>query len=172
MNDFASHLTGAKSRHRNYPLRPIALVVAPVVAILFQVYSPRFIPFLQFLDLPLLVTVYFAVKRREPIPGILIGALIGLAQDAFSHNPIGLYGIVKTLTGYSAASLSQHLDGEDPGIRFLVGFGFYFLHQICYWVLSNALLAQDLPIDLLQALLFGVLNAAVAVPLFGLLDKL
>ena len=172
MREFSRHLPGVHPRQRGTRPRAPALIIAPMAAILFQVYSPRFAPFLQFLELPLLVTVYFALMRRAAAQGILIGAVIGLMQDAFSHNPIGLYGIAKTVTGYFAATLSQHVDGEDAGIRFLVGSGFYFLHQVFYLLLCNLLLAQQLPLELLQSLLFGALNGAIAVPLFGLLDRL
>src|SRR5262249_9544052 len=90
---------GQKSRFRVW--------IVPVVglsAILFQVYVPRHIPFLGFLEMPLLVTVYFALVRRSQISGLMVGALIGLAQDSLTKHPMGMYGIVKTLVGYFAAS--------------------------------------------------------------------
>src|SRR5881296_2663955 len=73
--------------------------------VLFQVYVPRFFEFLAYLDLPVLVTVYFALMRRSPVAGTFIGAMIGLAQDSLSKYPLGTYGIVKTLVGYFAASV-------------------------------------------------------------------
>src|SRR5271155_691798 len=85
----------------------IAIIVSvPLVAILFQVYVPQFITYLSYLELPLLVTVYFALMRRSPVAGVFIGAAIGLAQDALSRHPLGMFGIVKTLVGYFAASVS------------------------------------------------------------------
>jgi len=41
-----------------------------------------FFPFLGFLEMPLLVVVYFAIMRRNQISGLTIGALVGLAQDS------------------------------------------------------------------------------------------
>ena len=79
------------------------MLAVPLAAILFQVYVPLFFQFLGFLEMPLLVVVYFALMRRSPIRGLLIGALVGLAQDSLSKNPLGMYGIVKTLEGYIAA---------------------------------------------------------------------
>lgn len=172
MTNFSDHLLGTRGRPRRYKIRPFALVFVPIVAILFQVYSPRVLTFLGFLELPLLATVYFAIERRNQVWGLLIGCFIGLAQDAFSHNPIGVFGMVKTLVGFFAASLSQRVDTDNQLIRFGVGFFFYFFHQFTYWVLVSTLLAQPIPFGPAETLLFAVLNAAVAVPLYGLLDKL
>src|SRR5579864_8167665 len=81
-----------------------AMIGIPLAAILFQVYVPRFITYLSYLELPLLVTVYFALMRRSPVAGVFFGAGVGLAQDSLSHQPLGMFGIVKTLVGYFAAS--------------------------------------------------------------------
>ncbi|HXJ42120.1 MAG TPA: hypothetical protein VNH18_22775, partial [Bryobacteraceae bacterium] len=56
--------------------------LVPLAAILFQVYIPLFFQFLAYLELPLIVTVYFALMRRSPIGGLLVGAIVGLAQDS------------------------------------------------------------------------------------------
>ena len=146
--------------------------VIPLAAILFQVYLPLFFQWFSYFELPLLVTVYFALMRRQPVSGILIGAGIGLAQDSLSHQPLGMFGIVKTLVGYFAASVSQRFDVDNPMIRVILGFFFFFFHQFFYWVLARALLGQQLDFDMQQTLLLGLLNAGVALPLFRLLDKL
>ena len=172
MSEFRDQLMGMRARRRKYGIRRFTLVVVPILAILFQVYAPQFITYLSFLELPLLVTVYFALTRREPIAGILTGCAIGLAQDSFSHNPLGVFGIVKTLVGYFAATLSQRLDAENALARFFIALFFYFFHQVTAWALVATLLAQPLPFNLLETLVFGLLNAAVAVPLFSLLDRL
>src|ERR1041385_1999436 len=79
-------------------------ILVPILAILFQVYVPLFFQFLGYLELPLLVTIYFALMRQSQIRGLFIGAAVGLAQDSLSKNPLGLIGICKTLVGYFAAS--------------------------------------------------------------------
>jgi rod shape-determining protein MreD len=152
--------------------RLIWLVVIPLVAVLSQVYVPRFIPFLAYLELPLLITVHFALSRGGPIPALFYGMFIGLVQDSLSHQPIGMYGIVKTLVGYFAASVSMRFDVQNPVVTFILSFFFYFFHQFFYWVLSRALLGETLGFDAQQTVIFGLLNAAVALPLFRLLDKL
>jgi rod shape-determining protein MreD len=151
-----------------------AMVGAPLAAILFQVYVPRFITYLSYLELPLLVTVYFPLMRRSPVMGVFFGAGVGLAQDSLSssHHPLGMFGIVKTLVGYFAASVGQRFEVENSGVRLVLAFFFYFFHQFLSWVLTRALLGEMLEFDLPQTLVLGVLNAAVALPLYRILDKL
>ena len=148
------------------------LLGVPLAAILFQVYVPLFFQFLGFLEMPLLVVVYFALMRRSQIHGLLVGALVGLAQDSLTKNPLGMFGIVKTLVGYFAASMSQRFDVENPLVRLILAFFFCFFHQFFYWVLARALLGQGLDFDPQQTIVLAMLNAAVAVPLFHILDKL
>ena len=149
-----------------------AIVGIALAAILFQVYVPRFSPFLAYLELPLLVTVYFSLTRRSPVAGVVFGAGIGLAQDSLSHNPLGMFGIVKTLVGYFAGSMSQRFDVQNPLVRMVLGFFFLFFHQGLYWVMSRALLSEALEFDLERTLVVAALNGIVAVPLYHTLDKL
>ena len=57
-------------------------------------------------------------------------------------------------------------------MRLVLAFFFFFFHQFFYWVLSRALLGEMLDFDPQQTLVLAVLNAAVAVPLYHILDKL
>ena len=171
MSGLSHHILDARAKARRQ-FRPVVLITAPVLALLFQIYTPLFFNALAFLELPLLVVVYFSLMRREPVAGILIGAAIGLAQDALSHNPLGMFGIVKTLVGCFASYLSQRFDVQNSLVRFFMGFFFYFMHQLLYCAMANTLLAQPLPFDAVGTLLVGVLNGAVAAPLFALLDRM
>jgi rod shape-determining protein MreD len=148
------------------------MVGVPLAAILFQVYVPLFFQFLGFLELPLLVVVYFALMRRNQVSGLLIGAVVGLAQDSLSKNPLGMFGIVNTLVGYFASSIGVRLDVDNTAMRLVLTFFFYVFHQFFYWVLARALLAQQLAFEPQKTLLLGVLNALVGVSLFYFLDKL
>jgi rod shape-determining protein MreD len=150
----------------------MSIVGIPLAAILFQVVVPRFIPYLSYLELPLLVTVYFSLARRSPIVGVLFGAGIGLAQDSLSPHPLGMFGIVKTLVGYFAGSFSQRFEVENSMVRLLLAFFFFFFHAFFYWFLRSVLLGDQVSFELIQTFVLAALNAAVAVPLFHVLDKL
>jgi len=163
----SSQREGQVSRFRAW-----VLVAVPLAAILFQVYVPRFFQFLGFLEMPLLVVVYFALMRRSQVSGLLIGAVVGLAQDSLSKNPLGMFGIVKTLVGYFAASVGVRFDVDHGFIRLFLAFFFYFVHQFFYWVMARALLGQQLAFELQRTLLVGLLNAVVGVTVYRFLDRL
>jgi len=151
---------------------PWVMVLVPLAAILFQVYIPLFFQFLGYLEMPLLVVVYFALMRRSPIRGLLLGAIVGLAQDSLSKAPLGMFGIVKTLVGYFAASVGARLDVDNGVLRLFLAYFFFVFHQFFYWVMARALLAQQVAFDLQRTLILGLLNAIVSVALFHFLDKL
>jgi rod shape-determining protein MreD len=165
-------LLGSQRESRISRFRAWVFFVVPLAAILFQVYIPLFFQFLGFLDLPLLVTVYFAIMRRSPIAGVIVGATVGLIQDSLSRNPLGMFGIVKTLVGYFAASVGLRFDVEHPAVRLVLAYFFYVFHQFFYWVLARALLGQELEFDAQRTLFLGLLNSVVALALFHFLDKL
>jgi rod shape-determining protein MreD len=173
MTEYTERLLAESPRKQeSNRFRFVWLVVIPLIAVLSQVYVPRFVSFLAYLELPLLITVHFALSRGGPIPALFYGMSIGLVQDSLSHQPIGMYGIVKTLVGYFAASVSMRFDVQNPVVTFILAFFFYFFHQFFYWVLARALLGETIAFDAQQTLIFGLLNAAVALPLFRVLDRL
>jgi rod shape-determining protein MreD len=147
-------------------------VGVPLLALFVQAFIPlRFPRFAVYFDLPLLVTIFFAMARRNPISGLLTGAVIGLAQDMLGHNPIGLYGIAKTVVGYGASSLGVKLDVENAGARFLVTLGFYLVHAAVYFTVAHALVNLTLTWSWPYGILAGMANAFVGVGLYFLLDK-
>jgi rod shape-determining protein MreD len=158
---------GQTSRFRVWVIAAVALS-----SILFQVYVPRHIAFLGFLEMPLLITVYFALVRRNPISGLLVGAAVGLAQDSLSEHPLGMFGIDKTLVGYFAASIGVRLDVDHPLIRLLLAFFFYVFHKLLFWVMTLALLGKPLGLNWPAMAVEGALNAIVGLALFVFLDRL
>jgi len=98
---------------------PITIGV-PATALFLQAWLPRHLSFFAMLDLPLLVTIFFGISRRNPVSGLLTGGVIGVFQDALTSLPIGINGIAKTVVGYGASSLGVKLDVENAGARLLV----------------------------------------------------
>ncbi|MGC9949690.1 MAG: rod shape-determining protein MreD [Bryobacteraceae bacterium] len=175
MTEYGDRYLVGSQREQVSRFRARVMLFVPLAAILFQVYVPRFdfLGFLGYLELPLLVTIYFALMRRSQIGGLFIGAFIGLAQDSLSiKQPLGMYGIVKTLVGYFAASVGLRIDVEHSVIRLLLTFFFYFFHEFLYWVLARGLLGRQIPFEIQRTLVLGLLNAVVGVTLFHFLDKL
>jgi rod shape-determining protein MreD len=144
----------------------------PLLALAVQAFAPlRFPRFAVYVDLPLLVTIFFAMARRNPISGLLTGGVIGLAQDMLGHNPIGIYGIAKTVVGYGASSLGVKLDVENAGARFLVTLGFYLVHSAVYFTVAHGLVNMTQNWSWTRGTLAGLANAALGVLLYFVLDK-
>jgi len=71
------------------------------------------------LDLVLIVVVYIALITG-PIPGLLIGGVAGLVQDALSSGIIGIGGLAKTVVGFVAGVLGTQFIVTAPLSRFIV----------------------------------------------------
>src|SRR5580658_3084395 len=124
------------------------------------------------LELPLLVTIYFSLSRRNASGGLLLGMIVGLLQDSLSHTPIGFYGIAKTLVGYMASSLGSRIDVEHPFSRFLITLFFFYVHNSVLVLMSRVLIAQQQPYLSTRLLTASLVNASLAIVLFPLLDRL
>lgn len=151
-----------------------AIVAATIIALFLQTSVPVHFPKFAILDLPLLLTIYFGLSRRNPSTGLLLGMTIGLLQDSLSGPtvPIGLYGIAKTIIGYLASSIGARLDTEHPIARFALTVIFYGVHQGVVILTRRLLLAQPEPWFTVHLAIGAAVNAVVGVFLFMLLDKL
>jgi rod shape-determining protein MreD len=150
---------------------PVTIGV-PLLALFVQAFVPlRFPRFAVYFDLPLLVTIFFSMARRNPISGLFTGAVIGLAQDMLGHNPIGLYGIAKTVVGYGASSLGVKLDVENAGARFLVTLGFYLVHSAVYFTVARGMVNMTQHWTWVNGILAGLSNAALGVGIYFVLDR-
>jgi len=72
MSEFSGHVLATSRAKQDLPFPPAVVVVIAVVAILFQIYVPRFLQYLAYLELPLLVTVLLlsdetAADSRSPV---------------------------------------------------------------------------------------------------------
>jgi rod shape-determining protein MreD len=157
-----------------HKFRTGAIVIATLLALVIQTSSPVHFSKLAILDLPLLITIYFGLSRRNPSTGLLLGMAIGLLQDSLSGPtvPLGLYGIAKTIIGYLASSIGARLDTEHPAARFALTAGFFVAQQGLLVLTRRLLLAQPEPWFNMHLLIAAVVNAIVAVFLFMLLDRL
>ncbi len=148
-----------------------ATILIPLIALLVQAWVPVHIHFFAVFDLPLLVTIFFSVARRNQVAGLLTGSLIGLAQDSLSGFPLGVFGIAKTVVGYGASSLGVKLDVENPGSRLLMTFIFYLVHQLIFFTVARGLV--NMPVDprWLHEVGKAVANGLMAIVLFAVLDR-
>ncbi|MFZ1919515.1 MAG: rod shape-determining protein MreD [Terriglobales bacterium] len=148
-----------------------ATILIPLAAIFLQAWLPLRFPFLKIFDLPLLVTIGFATARRSPLAGLFTGGLIGILQDALTHQPIGLYGISKTVVGFGASSLGIKVDVENPGARFLLTILFYVVHEIVFFIIARGLVGLHMEWSWPHEISSGVANAVLGIAVYALLDR-
>lgn len=173
MND-AFDIRSSEMHIEVHKFRAGAIFLAAAFALVLQAFLPIYFPKAGILDLPLLITIYFGLSRRNPSTGLLLGMVIGILQDSLSGPtvPLGLYGIAKTLIGYLASSIGARLDTEHPAARFALTILFYAVHQGIIALTQRLLLSQSerwLTMHLAGA---ALVNAVVAVFLFMILDRL
>jgi rod shape-determining protein MreD len=173
MND-AFDIRNMESHIEVHKFRGGAIVGATLLALMVQAFVPVYFAKAAMIDLPLLITIYFGLSRRNPSTGLLLGMVIGLLQDSLSGPtvPLGLYGIAKTVIGYLASSIGARLDTEHPAARFALTIIFFGLHQGIVLLTRRILLAQSSVWFTMHLAAAAVVNAIVAVFLFALLDHL
>jgi rod shape-determining protein MreD len=165
-----SYMSRREVEQQSFSL-PVALLV-PLMAILLQRLLPRLIPALGILDLPLVVTLFFAISRRSPIAGTITGGSIGLLQDAITSQAIGINGMAKSAIGYAAASLGSRIDVDNTLTRAVLTFGFSFLQSILLYLIERHLLGyRAFHLLWLHELVRAAANTVVGVPVYLLLDR-
>ena len=151
--------------------RLAALILAPVFALVLQAYLPLYFSSASLLNLPLLVVLCFALASRDPVVGLMMGALVGVAQDSLSRDAIGLFAIPNTIIGYVASFFSGFVDTENMSIRLISIFSLYWLHLVLFSFVEFTLPVAALEIPILRTFLATLVNALIGVLLFEVLDR-
>jgi rod shape-determining protein MreD len=173
MNETTYDLRSSAESHIEVHKFRAGTIVGTLIVIFFlQAFVPKYFHSLAILDLPLLVTIYFGLSRRNPSTGLLLGMAIGLLQDSLSGVPMGFYGIAKTIIGFLASSIGARLDTEHPAARFALTVFFFVLHQGILVLERRILLAQPETWFTMQLGMAALINAVVGVLLFAVLDRL
>src|SRR5579864_958814 len=167
-----SVLTANSRRDLEVHRYPVPLyLAAPIVSLVLQALLPRLLGRFSYFDLPLVVTVYFALGRRSPIQGMIMGGFLGLFEDALTHHAIGINGIAKTLAGYLAASVGVRIDVQNATIRLLLNFVLSLLCSAVVVFINRVLLGLELHWNWLSMLFEAIGNSILALLLFPLLDR-
>lgn len=167
-----THSYTSRRELEEHSFHPAVAILVPLAAVLLQALLPRFNYRLAILELPLLVTIFFAVSRRSPITGALTGAVIGLLEDALTGQPIGVNGMSKTVIGYVAASIGVQVDVEAWTTRILMNFLFSLLNSLLlYFIVRRLLGLSHAQLLWRHELLRAVINTVIAIPIFVALDR-
>ncbi len=168
----ATHSYTSRSEFEQYRFSPVVTIAVPLMLLIVQAFLPKVFPLAILLDLPLIAVIFFSVGRRNPILGAITGAVIGLAQDALTGQPIGIFGIAKTIIGYAASSIGLQVDVENITTRILMNFGFCILQSALLFLIERYLLGlAAYRVLWLHELYRAVFNTLAAIPVFLLLDR-
>jgi rod shape-determining protein MreD len=154
-----------------YRVHSAAFWVSLFVGLLLQVSLPLKVPLARLFDFPLVLTVYFALVRRNKIFGTGLGTGLGLAQDTIAHGLIGMFGIAKALSGYLAASASLKFDMEQLGARYILTGLLVGVHGLVIVGLQHLLFEAPppfVPLDLASAV---IVNVGLALICYQILDR-
>jgi rod shape-determining protein MreD len=97
-------------------LQTLKIVITVAVALLLQMLLPKHLRLLQYIELPLLVTVFFSLMR-SPLLGMLVGAPAGIGGDIIGAGVLGVGGFAKTLIGYVISTVSIKFPLDNPLAR-------------------------------------------------------
>ena len=168
----AEHSYTSRRELDQYAFHSAVTLLVPLICILLQAMLPKVFPPFAILDLPLIVVIFFAVARRDPIAGTITGTVVGLFQDGLTNHPFGINGIAKAIIGYGAASIGFAVDVENVVNRLLLNFGFSLVQSGLLFLIARFLLGDPtIRFSALHELLRAVANAAVSVPVFFMLDR-
>src|ERR1700743_1074071 len=168
----AEHSYTSRREMDQYFFNTAVTVLVPLGCLLLQAVIPKTFPRLAIFDLPLIIVIFFAIARRDPITGTITGTIIGLMQDGLTNHPFGVYGIAKGIIGYIAASIGFAVHVDNMLNRVLLNFGFSLVQSGMLYLIPRRLLDDpSVHLQPVHQLICAVVNAIVAIPVFLLLDR-
>ncbi len=143
-------------------MRQLTIAVLLVVAVALQSALRAIWQPLGYIDLALMLVVYFALQR-EPLQALVVGAAAGLATDFISGPPalLGAGGFSKTLTAYAVYFVAQRVMLDTTILRIPVLAGATLIDNLVY-VGMHRMLGQKPSAPLVQALSYKLIATTIA----------
>lgn len=143
-------------------MRQLKIAAFLVVAIALQSALRAIWQPLAYVDLALILVVYFALQR-EPLQALVVAAASGLATDVISGPPalLGAGGFSKVLTAYSVYVVASRVMLDTTLLRIPVLAGATLVDNVVY-VGAHQLFGQTSPMPFVQSLSFKLIATTVA----------
>jgi rod shape-determining protein MreD len=143
-------------------MRQVTIAILLVVAIALQSALRAIWHPLGFLDLTLILVVYFALQR-EPLQALIVAAVAGLATDLISGPPalLGAGGFSKVIAAYAVYYVASRVMLDTTLLRIPVLLGASLIDNFVY-VGMHRLLGQTPPVPFVQSLAYKVIATTVA----------
>src|ERR1044071_8226695 len=143
-------------------MRQLVIAIVLIIAIALQSALRAIWQPLAFIDLTLILVVYFALQR-EPLQALIVAAVAGLAMDLISGPPalLGAGGFSKVIAAYAVYYVSSRVMLDTTLLRIPVLFGASAIDNLVY-VGMHRLLGQTPPGPFVQSLSYKVIATTVA----------
>jgi len=143
-------------------MRQVTIAILLVVAIALQSAMRAIWHPLGFLDLTLILVIYFALQR-EPLQALIVAAVAGLATDLISGPPalLGAGGFSKVIAAYAVYYVASRVMLDTTLLRIPVLLGASLVDNLVY-VGMHRLLGQTPPAPFVQSLSYKVIGTTVA----------
>lgn len=143
-------------------MRQVTIAILLVVAIALQSALRAIWHPLGFLDLTLILVIYFALQR-EPLQALIVAAVAGLATDLISGPPalLGAGGFSKVIAAYAVYYVASRVMLDTTLLRIPVLLGASLVDNLVY-VGMHRLLGQTPPVPFVQSLAYKVIATTVA----------
>ena len=148
-------------------MKPAAVFGTVLVSVMLQATLARYTVGGGWVFDLVLVGVVFAGLEWGPVAGILAGTIGGLLQDTLAGEIVGIGGLAKTITGFTAGIIGTQFVLARPQARVLVAAGATVVHRVIILGL-HALIDQHWPGIAWGAMLAETgVNTACALALFA-----
>jgi rod shape-determining protein MreD len=118
-----------------------------------------------------LVAVIYVALAYGAVTGMLAGCAAGLVQDSIAGGIVGIGGLSKTVVGFFVGVLGAQFIVSTPVPRFLMFFGASLVHELCFQALYALVEARGIRFQLSGALIQALVNAAVGIAAFLLVER-
>ena len=140
---------------RSLTIAAILVVIIALQSTLRAIWQP-----FAYVDLALVLVVYFAVQR-EPLRALVVAATAGLVTDALGRGLLGAGGFSKVLTAYLVYFIAQRVMMDTTILRIPVLAGAAAIDNIVF-VAMNRMLGHPSSVPFVQGLAFKVLATTIA----------
>lgn len=141
-------------------MRQLKIAAVVALAVILQSSLKAAWQPLSYVDLPLVVVVYFGLQRNA-LQALIIGASVGLATDALgSGGLLGAGGFSKTLVAFVVSSIATRMMLDNPLVRIPVLAGAALLDAAVY-VLLHRMLGQPPHVPFVEMTAFKVIGTTI-----------
>ena len=143
-------------------MRQVTIAILLVVAIALQSALRAIWHPLGYLDLTLILVIYFALQR-EPLQALIVAAVAGLATDLISGPPalLGAGGFSKVIAAYAVYYVASRVMLDTTLLRIPVLFCASAIDNLVY-VGMHRLFGQIPPMPFVQSLSYKLIATTVA----------